>query len=133
MPSHLRLGFDKNGNIDIENWEREFETKASGFFKDLVECFSDNSPRTWMDKDARFIYYKTIKDPDTGIVRKERSKFPSPKEEDYDDALEDKDIWKDKKKRFLENAPSIITFMLDGTMCNESRERLMTVIASGTH
>ena len=131
MPSHLRLGFDKNGNIDIENWEREFETKASGFFKDLVECFRDNNPRTWMDKDARFIYYKTIKDAD-GNIRKERSKFPSVKDEDYDDAAEDRDIWRDKKKRFLENAPSIITFMLDGTMCNESRERLMRAIASGT-
>ena len=81
MPSHLRLGFDRNGNIDMENWERELIIKSKGFFKDLTEAFEDNQPRTWMDKNAKFIYYKKVVDSSTGAVTLVESKFPKKNDE----------------------------------------------------
>ena len=130
MPSHLRLGPDKDGNIFVEKWTGEMYTYSASFFDDLTECFQDNEPRDWMDKDAKFQYYKRSVSTSGSVVLK-KAAFPKAEDPDYEDAKDEKEVWKDKKKRFEQKAPAIITFMLNGTMCNESRERLLRVIDQG--
>ena len=125
MPSHLRLGPDKDGHVFVEKWKGDMYTYSAAFFDDLTECFQDDKPRDWMTKLSTFQYYKRTANSEGEIVLATRaSNFPKPEAADYDEAVEDRKVWRDKKQRFEQKAPAIITFLLNGTMCNDSRDRL---------
>jgi len=130
MPSHLRLGPDRDGHVDTEKWKRDLDNSAASFFDDLTECFRDGEKRDWMNKHATFQFTKRTTN-SNGISVVNKKPFPKAEDEDYDEACEERRVWRAKKERFHQKAPAIISFMLEGTMCKDSRDRLLRVIDSG--
>lgn len=133
MPDELLLGPDKDGNVFVEEWERELAIWSAGFFGDLAECFTDNKKRSWMIRDAEFVYTvkKRVIDEITGEEKEveEVKPFPDNKDPSYRSAVRKRDKWEEKQARFEEKGPQIITFLINGTMTKKSRDRLLRVIS----
>ena len=89
MPSHLRLGPDRDGHVDTEKWKRDLDNFAASFFDDLTECFRDGEKKDWMDKHATFQFAKRTID-SNGIPVINKIPFPKKQEEDYDEEMEAK-------------------------------------------
>ena len=54
MPENKRLGKDKDGNVCIEDWNREVKLAFTGAFGDLGEVLETQDELPWMDQFARY-------------------------------------------------------------------------------
>jgi hypothetical protein len=136
MPESRRLGKDKDGNVCIEDWSREMKLAFSGAFGDLGEVFETSDVLPWMNPFARYehVIPEQVKDNVTGklVTRLVNMPFPD-KDKEPDEwfyANEAREIFVDKQRRFARKAPAMITFLLNGTLSKESRERLLALIDS---
>ena len=136
MPESRRLGKDKDGNVCIEEWNREVKLAFSGAFNDLSEVLETSDVLPWMDEHARYEHKvpEKVRDRTTGIestvmvVKPFPDKDREPEEWFY--ANEKREIFVGKQRRFAEKAPAMIAFLLNGTLSKESRVRLLTLIDS---
>ena len=56
MPQDQLLGFDKDGNIFIEDWLDNLSLHFSGIYGRMAECFQDLIPRPYHDAKAKFVH-----------------------------------------------------------------------------
>ena len=127
---HL-LGPDKDGNVFTEEWERELGIIAPLIFKDLADPLVHNKKYPWMDRDAVF-EWKVKTSTTLGGVTTESwtvTPFPAVGDATYEQASREKDKFYDKQKRFDEKASQIISFLLNGTMTESTRARLLRVLS----
>jgi hypothetical protein len=136
MPESRRLGKDKDGNVCIEEWNREVKLAVNGAFGDLGEVLETSDELPWTDQFARYEHMvpEKVRDSVTGIVTTRLVKKPFPdKDQDPEEwfyANEKREIFVDKQRRFYKRAPEMITFLLNGTLSKESRSRLLALIDS---
>ena len=129
MPDHQRFGPDKDGNVFPKEFMLNLITNSGSYFGYLVDCFQDLEARDWQDKHAKYIHYKDTVDKDTGIVTK-REKIPFPREtdEEYHDAYTKRKEWDKSRSEFEREGPTIISYLLDGTMTRDTRALVMAKI-----
>ena len=127
MAEKHRLGPDKDGNVFTEKWEEELSIAAPLFFKDLADPLIHNKSYTWMDKHAVFQWTTRATEAD-GTVTETNAAFPAETDASYRAAYNARERWEDKQSRFQEVAPQMISFLINGTLTESSRERLLTVL-----
>jgi hypothetical protein len=130
MRPSTRFGKDKNGATNVATWQTELGLAAAGHFGDLAVVFNGEK-HLWMDPHARFVYTVAEKDR-SGTIRRVQKPFPKEADdpEEYRYAVKDRDEFEDYQKRFKKAAPQMITFLTNGTMQEDTRDRVMDLISA---
>ena len=130
MKASARFGKDKSGTTNVATWRIELGLAAAGYFGDLAVVF-DGEEHLWMDPDADYVHTVAEKDR-LGVVREVQKPFPIEADDPvgYRKADKKRVQFEDKQERFTKAAPKMITFLTNGTMQDETRTRVMGLIAN---
>ena len=135
MRAEHRLGKGKDGFVDIKGWTREVKISAARFFGKMADPIELGYYPSWAQKGENVRFKWTVNEPVMDSSGKLVDNFvekpyPKPDDPEYDEFVEQRDIWRDLRKRWINTCPMIIGFLMDGTMDAWTRDRLIRVIDS---
>ena len=120
MPREQLLGFDENGNVFIEKWQKNLSLHFSGIYGKMAECLSDLEPRPYHDAKAVFEY----KD-ENGVTKK----IPTEAEDfiahhTVKNAMRNFGI---DQSNWSNAAPKMCSHIIRGALVKPSQDRLLSL------